>query len=125
MARRRELRPTSLAAGSSGSSRRAAHPGGGNAWAAGGVLTDRSRHPDPPGHGRDAKLGGLAHRDGTGEPRVRAELLRDGGPELIERFMDELREAHLGIPLADPDRPRASEQLQAAYEAATTGNLDQ
>ena len=58
-------------------------------------------------------------------PRVRAELLRDGGPELIERFMDELREAHLGIPLSDPDRPRASEQLQAANEAATTGDLDQ
>ena len=36
---------------------------------------------------------------------MRAELLRDGGPELIERFMDELREAHLGIPLSDPDRP--------------------
>ena len=68
---------------------------------------------------------GLAHRDGTRELRVRAELLRDGGPELIERFMDELREAHLGIPLSDPDRPRASEQLQAAYEAATTGDLDQ
>src|SRR6266511_3425839 len=68
---------------------------------------------------------GLAHRDGTRELRVRAELLRDGGPELIERFMDELREAHLGIPLSDPDRPRSSEQLQAAYEAATTGDLDQ
>jgi hypothetical protein len=67
---------------------------------------------------------GLAHRDGTRELRVRAELLRDGGPELIER-MDELREAHLGIPLSDSDRHRASEQLQAAYEAATTGDLDQ
>jgi len=68
---------------------------------------------------------GLAHRDGTRELRVRAELLRDGGPELSERFMDELREAHLGIPLSDPDPPQASEQLQAAYEAATTGGLDQ
>jgi hypothetical protein len=62
---------------------------------------------------------GLAHRHGTHELRVRAELLRDGGPELIERLMDELREAHLGIPLCDPERPRPSEQLQAAYEAAT------
>lgn len=61
---------------------------------------------------------GLAHRDGTRELRVRAELLRDGGPALVERFMDEVREAHLGIPLPDPDRPRASEQLEAAYEAA-------
>ena len=64
---------------------------------------------------------GLAHRDGTRELRVRAELLRDGGAELVERFMDELRETHLGIPLPDPDRPRASEQLQAAYAAATSG----
>ncbi len=63
---------------------------------------------------------GLAHRDGTPELRVRAELLRDGSPELIERLMDELREAHLGVPLSEPDRPRANEQLQAAYDAATT-----
>lgn len=61
---------------------------------------------------------GLAHRDGIRELRVRAELLRDSGPELVERFMDELRERHLGIPLPSPDQPRASEQLQAAYEAA-------
>jgi hypothetical protein len=39
--------------------------------------------------------------------------------------MDELRGAHLAIPLSDPDRPRASEQLQAAYEGATTGDIDQ
>jgi DNA-binding HxlR family transcriptional regulator len=43
---------------------------------------------------------GLAHRDGIRELRVRADLLRDGGPKLIERFMDELREAGLGIPLS-------------------------
>ena len=68
---------------------------------------------------------GLAHRDGIRELWVRAELLRDGGPKLIERFMDELREARLGIPLSDPDRSRESEQLHGAYEAATTGDLDQ
>lgn len=68
---------------------------------------------------------GLAHRNGTRELRVRAELLRDCGPQLIVRFMEELREAHLGIPLSDPDRPRASEQLHAAYDAATTGDLAQ
>ena len=61
---------------------------------------------------------GLAHRGGTRELRVRAELLRDGGPELVDRFMDELREAHLGLPLPDPDRPRATEQLRSAYEEA-------
>ncbi len=68
---------------------------------------------------------GLAHRDGTRELRVRAELLRDGGPALIERFMEELREAHLGLPLSDPDGPRAGEQLQAAYDAAMTGAIEQ
>jgi len=66
---------------------------------------------------------GLAHREGVRELRVRAELLRDGGPVLIERFMDELREAHLGIPLPDADRPRTSEQLQAAYDAAIGRDL--
>jgi DNA-binding HxlR family transcriptional regulator len=61
---------------------------------------------------------GLDHRGGTRELRVRAELLRDGGPDLVERFMDELREAHLGIPLPHPDEPLASERVRAAYEAA-------
>lgn len=61
---------------------------------------------------------GLAHRDGTRELRVRAELLRDGGPDLVARLMDELREAHLGIPRPDPAAPRAAAELQAAYEAA-------
>lgn len=61
---------------------------------------------------------GLAHRDGEHRLRVRAELLRDGGPELVQAMIDELREAHLGIPRPDPGAPRASEQLAAAYEAA-------
>ncbi|EGD42369.1 transcriptional regulator, HxlR family [Nocardioidaceae bacterium Broad-1] len=55
---------------------------------------------------------------GTRQLRVRAELLRDAGPEMVEPFMDELRELHLGTPRPDPDAPRASEQLAAAYEAA-------
>jgi hypothetical protein len=101
-----------------------AHPGGGDVWAAGGVLTDRRRHPGPPGHGRDGQLGPRPPRRHR-ELRVPAQLLGDGGPELIERFMDKLPEAHLGSPLSDPDRPRASEQRQAAYEAPTTGGLDQ
>ena len=49
---------------------------------------------------------------------MRAELLRDGGPELVAAMIDELRELHLGIPRPDPDAPRASDQLGAAYEAA-------
>ncbi|MEZ5085601.1 MAG: winged helix-turn-helix transcriptional regulator [Tessaracoccus sp.] len=32
--------------------------------------------------------------------------------------LDELRELHLGIPRPNPSAPRASAQLQAAYEAA-------
>jgi DNA-binding HxlR family transcriptional regulator len=65
---------------------------------------------------------GLAHRDGEQRLRVRAELLRDGGPELVAAMMDELRELHLGIPRPDPTAPRPSEQLQAAYESAMSAN---
>jgi len=61
---------------------------------------------------------GLAHRDGEPRLRVRAELLRDGGPALVAAMMDELRELHLGIPRPNPDAPRPSEQLSAAYDAA-------
>ncbi|MFD5215096.1 winged helix-turn-helix transcriptional regulator [Microbacterium sp. NPDC058345] len=61
---------------------------------------------------------GLANRGGVRRLRVRAELLRDGGPELVEAMMDELREAHLGIPLP-AGIARASEQLHAAYDNAT------
>lgn len=62
---------------------------------------------------------GLAHREGTTELRVRAELLRDR-PELVGRFQDELRETHLGVPRPDPDGPRASDELHAAFEAAAS-----
>jgi DNA-binding HxlR family transcriptional regulator len=61
---------------------------------------------------------GLAHRTGERRLRVRAELLRDGGPDLVEAMIDELRELHLSIPRPNPDAPRASDQLRAAYEAA-------
>jgi DNA-binding HxlR family transcriptional regulator len=64
---------------------------------------------------------GLAHRDGSQRLRVRAELLRDGGPELVAAMMDELRELHLGIPRPDPAAPRPSEQLRAAYDDAIGG----
>jgi hypothetical protein len=33
-------------------------------------------------------------------------------------MIDELRELHLGVPRPDPDAPRASGQLRAAYEAS-------
>jgi hypothetical protein len=47
---------------------------------------------------------------------VRAELLEEGGPELWDQFMDELREQHLGIPRPDSSES-VLERLRAAYEA--------
>jgi hypothetical protein len=61
---------------------------------------------------------GLANRSGEQRLRIRAELLRDGGPEFVGAMIDELRELHLGVPRPDPDAPLASDHLQAAYEAA-------
>ncbi|CEJ11975.1 putative HTH-type transcriptional regulator YybR [bacterium YEK0313] len=50
------------------------------------------------------------------ELSIRAQLIEEGGPELWERFMAELREEHLGIPLADgPHSPTVRETLQTAY----------
>jgi DNA-binding HxlR family transcriptional regulator len=51
---------------------------------------------------------------------IRAKLLMEGGPDLWTEFMDELREAHLGVPRGGParrKRPTVTERLQAAYEA--------
>lgn len=59
---------------------------------------------------------GRRHLPVTRELAIRAELLETGGPELWDRFMDELREQHLGTP-----QPAGTESvlayLQAAYEA--------
>jgi DNA-binding HxlR family transcriptional regulator len=65
---------------------------------------------------------GLTHRGGSRRLRVRAELLRDGGPDLVAGMMDELRELHLDIPRPDPTAPRPSERLQAAYDNAMCVN---
>jgi DNA-binding HxlR family transcriptional regulator len=65
---------------------------------------------------------GLAHRTGSQRLRVRAELLRDGGPEFTADMMDELRETHLGIPRPHPTVPRPSERLQAAYDNAANSS---
>ena len=65
-----------------------------------------------------AQLGawGRRHLPASRELSIRAELLEEGGPQLWEEFMAELREQHLGIP-----RPEGSEsvfdRLRAAYEA--------
>ncbi|KQX40992.1 MULTISPECIES: winged helix-turn-helix transcriptional regulator [unclassified Ensifer] len=48
------------------------------------------------------------------ELSIRAELMENGGPALWDRFMEELRHDHLGMPLDGPPRVRAT--LQAAYE---------
>lgn len=48
------------------------------------------------------------------ELSIRAELMENGGPALWDRFMDELRHDHLGMPLDGSPRVRAT--LQAAYE---------
>lgn len=48
------------------------------------------------------------------ELSIRAELMETGGPELWNRFMDELRHEHLGLALDGPPRVRTT--LQAAYE---------
>ena len=64
---------------------------------------------------------GLAHRACEHRLRVRPELLRDGGPELVAAMMDELRELHLGVPRPDADAFRPGEALRGAYKAASNG----
>jgi DNA-binding HxlR family transcriptional regulator len=65
-----------------------------------------------------AQLGawGRRHLPTTPELSIRAELLEEGGPELWEEFMAELREQHLGIP-RPPGSESVLDRLQAAYEA--------
>jgi DNA-binding HxlR family transcriptional regulator len=60
---------------------------------------------------------GRRHMPASHELSVRAELLERGGPELWARFMDELREQHLGA-RRPPGAPSVFAELQAAYEAA-------
>ncbi len=75
-----------------------------------------------------AELGwwGLRHRPTTEPLRVRAQVLHDGGPQLWDAFMTELRERHLNIPAPDTARPTAREQLDAAYaEAIDAAKRDQ
>ncbi|MFI1444781.1 winged helix-turn-helix transcriptional regulator [Streptomyces fructofermentans] len=60
---------------------------------------------------------GRRHMPASHELSVRAELLERGGPELWDRFMDELRERHLGVP-RPAGTPSVLAELQAAYDAA-------
>jgi DNA-binding HxlR family transcriptional regulator len=64
---------------------------------------------------------GVRHRPTTPELAVRARLLADGGRPMQERFMDELREVHLGIPAPAWGGPSVGERLaQARRQAAQT-----
>lgn len=57
------------------------------------------------------------------ELSVRARVLGDGGPELWQRFMAELREEHLGTPAGPaPDGRTVRERLQEAYLAVVTAD---
>ena len=60
---------------------------------------------------------GGRHMPVTHELSVRAELLEQGGPELWEEFMDELRTLHLGAE-PRPGRRSVMERLQEAFLAA-------
>jgi DNA-binding HxlR family transcriptional regulator len=63
-----------------------------------------------------AQLGawGLSHRPTTPALAVRARLLQDGGLELWNDYMDELRETHLGVPRRAGGEP-VTERLARAY----------
>ena len=64
-----------------------------------------------------AQLGawGRRYTPATEELSIRAQLLEEGGPAMWDRFMAELREAHLGRRV-QLDGQSVAEQLQAAYE---------
>ena len=56
---------------------------------------------------------GRKHLPVTPELSIRNQLLEEGGPEMWEQFMAELRTTHLGA--AVPPGPSVAERLQAAY----------
>lgn len=59
---------------------------------------------------------GVRYMPVTEELGIRAKLLTEGGPKLVARFMDDLREEHLGAPVKRRRGPSVREELQAAYE---------
>lgn len=60
---------------------------------------------------------GDKYLDVSEELSVRAKLLGEGGPKMWAEMMDELREAHLGIPRRRKAGPTVSQRLREAYEA--------
>jgi DNA-binding HxlR family transcriptional regulator len=74
-----------------------------------------------------AQLGawGIRHLPVSEELSVRARVLEEGGPEMWERFMVELREEHLGAPaVGRPDAGAASvaAELRVAHEEVVARN---
>ena len=67
-----------------------------------------------------AELGawGVRHRTTTPKLRVRAEVLAEGGREMWEQFMDELREIHLDTPVRHPNCPSVRQRLATAIASA-------
>lgn len=65
---------------------------------------------------------GRRHAPVSPELAIRAEFLEQGGPQMWDAFMDELRAAHLGA--APPERS-VSAELQAAYERVSNAPGDQ
>lgn len=59
----------------------------------------------------------------TPELAIRNQVLEEGGRELQEAFMDELRERHLNIPGPRHGTP-VSAQLQAAFEAVVAASSE-
>ncbi|WP_169251987.1 helix-turn-helix domain-containing protein [Brevibacterium sp. 'Marine'] len=64
---------------------------------------------------------GMTHRETSPELTIRSRLMAED-PQLVDGLMDELREIHLGVPRPDPEAPRSSERLRAAYEAEISGS---
>jgi DNA-binding HxlR family transcriptional regulator len=64
---------------------------------------------------------GRRHLPVSRELSIRAQVLEEGGPQMWDAFMDELREAHLGVPRPRPGAPSVAATLQAAYEAVLAG----
>ena len=64
---------------------------------------------------------GMTHRETSPELTLRARLMAED-PQLVTELMDELREAHLGVPRPNSEAPRASQRLQAAFEAEISGS---
>lgn len=94
-----------------------------------------SKHPDP-GHRQRvvyrltesaidlvpvmASLGAWGSRwlPVSEELSARALVLAEGGPAVWNRFMDELRSIHLGVPMSHPDGYSVHEELDEAFESA-------